>query len=354
MLNLLGIVAGVVGKITDTFTRSNTVSTLGNTETGQSWNILSGTWKINNNKAESTSTSTDYALASVELGSNNAKVIVDVTSGGVGPAIWVTSANSWWASSVNYRSQYFDTTGPPTCTGGPVSGQCSGGCGTTQSTQNCSWSYTGSTYTNTTGCPTIDPCNTGFGYSTSAGNPSYSYSCSGSGGAQVSAPTVYSCLTSSDVGKVCSRYYAAGLWYYSTCAQVTTYTCQSYAGPTYTTSYSCSASLVTPPSSGYYRYYTDLKIYNKNGGSVSTVQTSELTNNTSGYTAAGSIFISTSGDTITAKAFTGSALSGSQIGSTVTYNATSPNKGTAVGIIKTPSTDNQGSIIDNFDAETSV
>lgn len=350
MLNLLGIISSVAGKIIDSFNRTNTASTLGNTDTGNTWSILTGTWKINNNKAESTSNASDYALAKVDLGSYNASVSTDVTAGGVGPAVWISDANSWWASSVNYRSVFTDTS-YISCSGGPTSGKCQQpGCGVESSTQNC-YLVAGNTYSSTSGCPIIDPCGTGYGFNTQEGNVSYSYSCSGSGGAQVTAPTVFSCLSSLDVGKVCSRYYAAGLWYYSTCAQIQTTTCRSYTTGT-STSYSCSNSPITV-GGGYTTYYTDLKLYNKNGGSVTEIKTEQLTSNTSSYTAAGSIVISTSGNSITAKAYTGSGLTGSQIGSTLTHNPTSPNKGTSVGIIKTPSTANQGSTLDNFSAQQS-
>lgn len=351
MLNLLGIISSVAGKIIDSFNRTNTASTLGNTDTGNTWSILTGTWKINNNKAESTSNASDYALAKVDLGSYNASVSTDVTAGGVGPAVWISDANSWWASSVNYRSVFTDTS-YLSCSGGPKSGQCSAGCGTTSEITTCTPVAIGSGYENgTTPCPTVDPCQNGGSINTFISSQP-SYSCSGGGGSSLTAPTIQAnCLTASDVGKVCSRYYAAGVWYYTTCGSKTTYTCQSYTVSN-STSYSCSNSYVTI-GGGYTTYYTDLKLYNKNGGTVTEVKTEQLTSNTSSYTAAGSIVISTSGNSITAKAYTGSGLTGSQIGSTLTHNPTSPNKGTSVGIIKTPSTANQGSTLDNFSAQQS-
>ncbi|NDB58481.1 hypothetical protein EB001_08555 [bacterium] len=357
MLNILGIVSGVVGKILDTFTRSNTVSTLGNTETGNTWNILSGTWKINNNKAESTSTPTDYALASVELGSYNAKVSADISDGGMGPALWISSANSWWASSVNYRSVFTDTsTTGSDCNGGSVPGKC-GTCGGTETNSpTCSWSFTGSTYTNTTGCPYIDPCGSGFSFDTQSSSSTTS-SCSGSENYGSSTPPSPVVCTIYNSGSICSRSFVAplGVWYVSRCANTTTYTCKSYIGPTYTDNWSCSQSARTYTiPSGYTTYYTELKLYAKSSGSVSTITTLPLTNNTTSYTTAGSIFMQSSGDIITAKAYSGAGLTGSQIGQTLSYTASSPTKGLGVGIIKTPSTANQGSTIDNFNAETSL
>lgn len=357
MLNLLGIISSVAGKITDSFNRTNTTSTLGNTDTGNAWSILTGTWKINNNKAESTSNASDYALAKVDLGSFNASVSADVTSGGVGPAVWVSDANSWWASSVNYRSVFTDTSFL-SCSGGPKSGKCSAGCGSESSSQQCGGLVAGNTYTTTGSCPSVSIPNSdctasGLFLNTQEGGSSFSYNCNGAGGSSYSAPTVYPC-TLSNVGQVCSRTYVGttGQWYYTTCAQTETRTCRSYSQPTPTTVFSCSNSYVTV-GGGYTTYYTDLKLYNKNGGTVTEVKTEQLASNTSSYTAAGSIVISTSGNSITAKAYTGSGLTGSQIGSTLTHNPTSPNKGTSVGIIKTPSTANQGSTLDNFSAQQS-
>jgi hypothetical protein len=67
-------------------------------------------------------------------------------------------------------------------------------------------------------------------------------------------------------------------------------------------------------------------------------------------TTVGSILISTSSNTITAQAYSSAGLN-SQVGSTLTYTPSSPTKGTKVGIIKTPSSANAGSTLDNFSAE---
>jgi hypothetical protein len=67
-----------------------------------------------------------------------------------------------------------------------------------------------------------------------------------------------------------------------------------------------------------------------------------------GTTAIAAIWLQTSGDLITSKAYSDVAMT-AQLGSTLTYTPTSPTKGTKVGIIKTPST-TQGSTVDSFSA----
>jgi hypothetical protein len=59
-----------------------------------------------------------------------------------------------------------------------------------------------------------------------------------------------------------------------------------------------------------------------------------------------SIQVVTSGNTVTAKGFEAANLN-SQLAATITRNPTSPTKGSSVGIVKAPSS-NQGSTLDNF------
>lgn len=87
----------ILSAIKDAFNRSNTTTGLGNTDTGNVWNALRGNWFINNNMAASTDTPTNYPIATVQAGSANKTISLDVdTNGGVGAAFWVTDTANWW------------------------------------------------------------------------------------------------------------------------------------------------------------------------------------------------------------------------------------------------------------------
>ena len=82
------------------------------------------------------------------------------------------------------------------------------------------------------------------------------------------------------------------------------------------------------------------------GGTITNDSTTSLS---TGGSSVASIQVITSGDTITAKGFSATNLN-SQLGATITRNPTSPAKGSSVGIVKAPSS-NQGSTLDNFVAK---
>lgn len=121
----------------------------------------------------------------------------------------------------------------------------------------------------------------------------------------------------------------------------TTYSC--YTGTRNVTNYSCFTSTTSTTT-----YISSLVVASSVSNVVSEVASTTISNNTSGFTTVGSVYVATVGNQITATAYSGSNLSGSQVGSTLTHNPTSPTKGTNVGIIKAPSTGSQGSTTDNF------
>jgi len=100
----------------------------------------------------------------------------------------------------------------------------------------------------------------------------------------------------------------------------------------------------------YNTYYTELKLYKNISGTISTVATQQLNSNTSAYSKVNSIKVVTSGDSITVSGYSNVGLT-SQLGSDLTNTPSSPAKGTKVGIIKTPSSENSGSLLDNFSAQ---
>jgi len=71
--------------VSDTFTRADNAASLGNAETGQAWEVLSGTWGISSNRAYIASTSGGRDIAVVDSG------FADVTIGLTLPVV-ATSA----------------------------------------------------------------------------------------------------------------------------------------------------------------------------------------------------------------------------------------------------------------------
>jgi hypothetical protein len=91
--------------IGDTFTRADTTTGLGITETGGSfaWNSLIGNFFVNSGTARSDNAVTAGnagALTYINLNTPNATAEVggQTTTAGIGPAVWVSAAGSWWAA----------------------------------------------------------------------------------------------------------------------------------------------------------------------------------------------------------------------------------------------------------------
>ena len=313
MLNILGIITSILSKITDTFNRSD--GSIGSADTGQAWSATRGTWTISTNKATSSDAGSTYPLASINLGLQDVAVSADITNGGPGVAFWVTDNNNWWASSVGYSTSSCNC---QTCGGECTSTYCSqyntcsigtynGSC-TSYSAGSCSCPA-GSSSGTTSPCPCYDNLTEGF-----VGNGTY---------------TPGSCLTYQQLPNPAAAQAGCG------CAVTS---CASYAA-----TYSCNCQTCTA---------TTLSIYSDVSGTITTPTSSTIAtqSNSSSYTTASSILVSTSGNVITAKAYSSAGLS-SQLGSDLVYTATSPTKGTSIGIVKTPSTTNAGSLLDNFAAQ---
>jgi len=82
---------------------------------------------------------------------------------------------------------------------------------------------------------------------------------------------------------------------------------------------------------------------------VVTASTTTLVSGAGSLSSVGSLKVVTSGNSATITAYSSTGLV-SQLGSPITYSPGSPNTGPWVGIVKAPSTYNQGSTIDNFSA----
>lgn len=346
---IYGLLARIKKLITDNFTRAN--GSLGTSTTGDVWSTLKGTWSISSNNATSSDSASTYPLAVVDVQSQDMIVSADITNGGVGVAFWVTDANSWWASSVEYNlintAAVYGVTcctcnGPSTtAAGGSTSGA---GCGTYTAAvpaTPCSWSQIGST-TSSSFSILVDPCTNNN--VTNVISSSTTYSCAGTG---KSLCNTNQCCTVAPPSYSCSDCTAA-----SSTTTYTIYTGTSYSPATAGTPASYSGSMGSYSyliSSAYDTYYTNLKIYNESG----EVASQNINNNTSSYVKGNSIKVTTSGNTISAVAYQNSGL-GSAFATTLTTTPSSPTKGTKAGLVKTPSLTNQGTQITNFSAENNI
>ena len=356
--------------ITDTFARSSTVTGLGTSETGQSWNSLRGNWRVSgSNSALSDDAGSTYALTSVNFGSPDSTVQVEVTPG-TGPAFWVTDSNNWWAA-VSYVTS--TTASTPytyscqscvntTCTG-CSSYTCSCGNGSAPTyTCACGNGSPGSPAVAATGDTNNCLCPTSTAHGVDCG--STCTSCSGQcpGGGPAGCTGCYNVGPS----RVCT-----GNCYYkdSNCAcgnaspgspavpaTADTMNCSCNNGTPGTSncccgySYSCQ-SCTTTTCIGYtdvttYTYW--LRLLSSVGGTVSNPTSDINLGSTTSVltTSPAAIRVTTLGNVITAKAYSNTNYA-TQLGSTLSYTPGSPTKGTSVGILKAPST-LQGSNVDSF------
>ena len=162
------------------------------------------------------------------------------------------------------------------------------------------------------------------------------YSCN-TGTSLVNNPLTYSCFTSTRPVTAATTYSC----YTTQVTQPTTYSCFTTSRSVAT--YSCYTSTRSVTT-----YTSDLVLVSSVSGTVAVASALNLATNTSGFATVGSVYVTTAGSTITSSAYSGSNLTGSQVGSTLSLTPSSPVRGTSVGIIKAPSTGSQGSTTDNF------
>lgn len=320
-----GFMSNALRLITDNFNRAN--GSLGTTNTGQSWSATRGTWSISSNQATSSDSASTYPMATVDINAQNVIVSADITNGGPGVAFWVTDANSWWASSVDYNSTSTTTSYTyPGCCGGqvndvPSNTVCCGG-GSPSLSAPITYYYGQSTSTST-----ICVCNEGESL--------------------VGTNCCYNYYDGEEYHYICNPAY---------CYTVTNTVCDTNVLVSYNAGcgfgsysyYYCPSSSGT--CTGYttvYTYYTTLKLYSSVSGTVAVQSSLQIASSNSAYQVADSIQAQTNNNDITVKAY----LGGSQLGGTLSYTASSPTKGLKAGIIKTSSTENAGSVLDNFSAQ---
>jgi hypothetical protein len=275
---------------TDDFNRTTTNDNNLGTASGPGssvWQNLRGVWTANGTVATSASAANNNNIATVYTkGTNVTNLQVDTLgTGGVGVAFWATDANSWYAATVFHSTTSGSET---TCTGGCT--QTGGYCGSC-----CANQHTYQTYHGTQHC--CDGYN--LGYSNNSGGCDYHYA--------------FYCQVSSRGNCGCS-----GSWAFY---------------------YACTANTTT----NYTNYISNFKLL-KNG---TALVNNQYDSNRSGYSSAGSIAISTSGDTISYAAYS-AANKGGSVRTSGTYTDSGATKSRHMGIFKGEGGTNQGSNVDNF------
>ena len=281
--------------LVDTFDRAN--GALGTSSDGLStWSVDRGAFVVDSNMAYSNDNADSMATVALSTSSiSNAQVDMYSDQAGVGLAIWVTDANSYWGIYPNYTST--TTTGSTTTCNGPGFTGTSGN--TCQSGSNIVGSYgpyyvsayygDGTLYSGPTsraGCTIPSTVRTN-----GQNNPNgYYYGCNFNGGG-------HNYATNTNVSNVTNTNY------------VTNYTSQLR---------------VKNPSA--------VVVNNQYASSINPIR---------------SIGVSTSGNVITYTGYSGTAKSGSAI-VTGTYDAGAGTKGSKVGVFRTAADYLQGGYVNNI------
>lgn len=261
--------------ISDTFTRTNTTTGLGSTESGGvlPWSSLIGNFFVSSGTARSDNAVTAGnagALSYITLNTSNATVAVggQTTTAGIGPVVWVSAAGSWWAAigSNGQTNTTYTYNCNCTCNGHTVCNTCANAAfgtysGTTYYSPSrhdewkvysnvTTYSNSGVTATSSTTITSYSYAGSAFGYSaTSLGKY-----CTAANGADPnnSCPYAWEGYCRSDAtGDNCYSCPDGGIINYSTCRRCDapavngSTCCNTYATACYTpnttTTYSCSA-----------------------------------------------------------------------------------------------------------------
>ncbi len=330
-INLGAIASAVRNILADTFNRTDSASVIGNATDGSIWTILRGTWGISTNRASSSTAASSYPLATVDMPFSDIQTDIVSTAQGSAAALWVTDANNWWAVGMTQEPTscnctYFFTTNYFYFTSNNCVGQNSG----TWNASNCnafglpSCSPSGWTFT-CTGSYNASNCNN-FAFNTK----NKTTRCSGSFNASnCNSFSLFCPSNGSYGGSTCTGGYNtsnqnAGNYFFFSCTELGSTTTGPFE--------SCSTC-----------YPQYIRILQSVAGTVSLITQQSL-----GATLAAAFRVKTSGNQITASAYSDSAAV-TQIGSNLVHTATGATITAQNGIMIIPSTYNQGSTIDSVE-----
>lgn len=355
--------------ISDNFDRANSAS-LGNVpDTDYTWTQTDGSWSINTNKVESVTSAASYPMIDIDFSTQNVQVGTTInatgtsqSSGkyGAGIAFWIVDAENWWAA---YNDVVLTGTTTFTCastfSGKPLQ---SG-----QGTATCVYDYAatatsvpGATYC-TSGEATVDgrgPRDFRSVSNVTSGNCTVGYIASNVCPPLKSGqyPTnIGPCGAGGTTSSTTPCPAGTVAWDgYGNCYNSTNFTQPTTNPPTIT--YSCPSGgtlsgttclLSNAATTGTtYSYSQKIKLINSINNSVATVNTYTVNDNT---WIPANISVSTSGNTITLRAYANDDNTGSSW--IQTYAATSPNRGTRHGLMLGPRADSnvsQSTSLDNF------
>lgn len=314
-------VLSALTSVLDLFNRADQ-SGLGSIK-GQRWRVWRGVWSIVSNKASSSSAAGDNALATLKFTKTDVSVKVSGAQAGTGIAFWVTDADNWWAAIYEQHT---------TCQTCYTCNAYGGG------TCN-AYSFVCQNYT--TVCASGYNCSSCNSYPLAPGNcnawDSYCnvYNTSPPVGFCWGPSRVYFCS-----GNYNPPYYFCG-GYTPACCNFATECASGYTVCNSSNPVFCNSASAYPCNCTNDGYITVFKSV----ASVVTQFSSSL------FTAAVQSFKTIlSGSNITVKAYSDTAYS-SQIGSDFVMSPTTPNKNKNHGIIKSQSSLNQGSSINEFGVE---
>jgi hypothetical protein len=112
-------------EIKDGFGRANTSSSIGTADSGQSWEVLRGVWRILDNAANTTSAKTDYPLAVIDMGVVDFELQANELSPGMGVVVRALDANNWVAILPWYNQTSYTY---PICVSGRNESYCIASC----------------------------------------------------------------------------------------------------------------------------------------------------------------------------------------------------------------------------------
>jgi hypothetical protein len=318
-MRFIGVFASsILKKITDTFTRANTTTGLGSTTSGAVWSATRGNWFVNTNQAKSVDAASTYPVATVDAGTVNPTVLLDVdTNNGVGIAFWVSDNQNWWGvhpwQDTNYSSSCAAYS--QVCTSASYYSVC-----------------TSSSYGST--------CTSPFsGYSTSCSSYGYFASCNGYGyGRNYGSGGAYyvACTAGYSQQFTCTAYTSVA---YSGCsAYGQTYSCDAYGQSGTCTGYGSSCNTYSQTSSAGTTY---LRLVKSVTNVVTTVVDQAVT------AAIASLKLVISNGVITAKAYSSTGQV-TQTGTDLVNTPTTPTTATKHGLVLAPGGYTQGAIADNL------
>lgn len=286
--------------LVDNFNRADGI--LGTSSDGlSSWTVDRGNFTVGSNMAYSSDIADSMATVTLSTSSiSNAQIDTYADQGGVGLAIWVTDANSYWGVYPNYTST--TTTGTTTTCSGP------GFSGTSANTCSSSSNIVGS----------YGPFNVNGGC-----YDDYAVIYPGGTRSTCGIPTP----SRNNLANTCNPNRGG---YYVDC---------TFAGGGYNYATNTNASNVT--NTNYVTNYTSqLRVKNPSAVVVSNQYASSIN-------PIRSIAVSTSGNVITYTGYSAANKGGTQL-VTGTYDAGAGTKGGKVGVFKTNSDYLQGSYVDNI------